>query len=166
MGFTGSFFVARSARPLVELPAVVAADGEPYAWWRDGEWQMLQVWPMGDPGDSIVRDTGAPVLAAHVMDGDFAAVEARSPGGMSWKCALRPQSAREYDFPEEWIGDPREVAEVAAAWAREAGRKPDPEAVVGVLTSDTWPAEGLVPTLLCALGFEFTEKIYLAEAGE
>lgn len=166
MGFTGSFFVARSGLPLLELPAVVVAGGDPYAWWRDGEWQMLQVWPMGDPGNSIVEDTGAPVLAAHVVDGDFAAVEAASPSGLSWKCALRPEAARGYDFPEEWIGDPREVTELAAAWAREAGRQPDPEAVFAALVAEAGPAEALVPTLLCALGFGFTEEICLAEAGE
>ncbi|RKE16812.1 hypothetical protein BX266_0050 [Streptomyces sp. TLI_171] len=127
---------------------------------------MLQVWPGGDPGNSIVEDTGAPVLAAHVMDGDFAAVQAASPGGLSWRCALSPEMAREYEFPEEWIGDPREVAEVAVAWAMEAGCQPDPDAVLAALVSEAKPADALVPVLMCALGFGFTEEIYLAEAGE
>ncbi len=162
MGFTGSFFVARSGRPLLELPTVVAVGSDPYAWWRDGQWQMLQVWPMGDPGSSIMEDTGAPVLAAHVVDGDFAAVEAASSAGPGWRCALRPDAAREYGLPEERIGDPRDVAELAAAWAKEAGRRPDAQALFATLATETGPADTLVPTLLRALGFGFTEKTYPA----
>jgi hypothetical protein len=132
-------------------------------WWaRDGEWQILQVCPTGDPDSSIVGETSAPVLVSHVVDSDFVAVQAASPGGLSWQCALSAQMARDYGFPDEWIGGPEEVGERAAAWAREAGLQPDPVALRAALVAECDPlAEDLVFALVHALGFRFREGVAL-----
>ncbi|WP_329117776.1 hypothetical protein [Streptomyces sp. NBC_01465] len=74
-------------------------------WWaRDGGWQIVETDLMEDPDSSIVDETAAPVMVCHVVDSDFVTVQAHSPGGVSWQCALSPVMARDYEFPEEWIG--------------------------------------------------------------
>ncbi|MFI1169972.1 hypothetical protein [Streptomyces melanogenes] len=114
---------------------------------------------------SLVDETGAPVLVVHVVDSDFATVDAESPQGLSWHCALSPEMARDYDLPEEWIGDPVEVGERAEAWAREAGLQPDPVALRNALVAECDPlAEDLVSALVHALGFRFRGEVDLEPA--
>ncbi|MEU7296978.1 hypothetical protein AB0A76_27875 [Streptomyces exfoliatus] len=132
------------------------ADCVPLRWAREGEWQVLQVYPIADPDPSIVRETGASVLVSHVVDSDFATVQAASTDGRSWQGALSPEMARSYGLPGEWIGDAAGVAERAAAWAREAGLRPDAVALRAALVAECDPlAEDLVLALLHALGFRF-----------
>ncbi|MQS16151.1 hypothetical protein F7Q99_38745 [Streptomyces kaniharaensis] len=156
MGFSGSFVVARAEQPVTELAAVQALAAT--SWWsaRDGAWQILQLSPGVAPHDSIATETGAPALVMYVHDSDVVSVEAASPGGLTWHCALSPEMARDYDVPEEWIGDPDEVTRQAVAWAEAAGLQPDPVAVRTTLEAECDPlAEGLVLDLVHALGFRF-----------
>lgn len=156
MGFTGSFIVARTGQPVTELWAMQAADCLPLWWARDGAWQILKASPGGDPDGSIIAETGAPVLVVHVLDSDFATVQAASPSGPTWQSVLSSKMARDYGFPEQWIGDPDSVTSQAVAWAEEAGLQPDPAAVRAVLVAECDPfAEDLVFALTNALGFWF-----------
>ncbi|MFE7595743.1 hypothetical protein [Streptomyces sp. NPDC057494] len=156
MGFSGSFIVARVNRPLTELAAMRVSDCTPLWWARDGRWQILQACPVTDPDPSIIDETRAAVLVAHVVDSDFVTVQAASPDGLSWQCALSPEMARDYGLPGEWIGDPVEVGERAEAWARGAGLQPDPLALRAALVAECDPlAEKLVFALVHALGFRF-----------
>ncbi|MFD3530040.1 hypothetical protein [Streptomyces sp. NPDC058664] len=162
MGFSGAFIVARAGRPLTELAAMRGADCTPCWWARDGEWQIPQVCPTADPDPSIIEETRASVLVSHVVDSDFAAVHAASPDGLSWRCALSPEMARDYGLPGEWIGDAADVGERAAAWARGAGLQPDPVALGAALVAECDPqAEDLVFALVHALGFRFRDGIDL-----
>ena len=159
MGFSGSFIIARSDRPLMELASLQASGIKPVRCARDGQWQILEASPGGDPDPSIVAETGAPVLVAHVVFSDFAAVEAHGPSGVSWRCAMPAVVAREYEFPEEWIGVPADVTRQAVRWAGEAGQRPDPPAVRAVLSvAEHGEAEGLVHDLAHALGFQFRDE--------
>ncbi|MFD8975663.1 MULTISPECIES: hypothetical protein [unclassified Streptomyces] len=165
MGFSGSFIVARAGRPLTELAAMRASGCMPLWWARDGEWQILQACPVADPDPSIIDETRAPVLVAHVVDSDFVTVQAASPDGLSWQCALSPEMARDYGLPGEWIGVSVEVGERAAAWARGAGLRPDPVALRAALVAECDPlAEDLVFALVHALGFRFLDGVGLEPA--
>lgn len=136
------------------------SDYVPLWWARDGEWQILQAYPIADPDPSIIGETRASVLVSHVVDSDFATVQAASPDGLSWQCALSAEMARDYGFPGEWIGDSGEVGERAAAWARGAGLQPDPVALGAALVAECDPlAEDLVFALVHALGFQFRDGV-------
>ncbi|MGG7570250.1 hypothetical protein [Streptomyces sirii] len=157
MGFFGSFVIARSDRPLTELPAMSEAGGDMCWSARDGEWQMVQLHGGGRPADSIVQETQAPVLVAHVFDSDVVAVEAAGPQGQRWECVLSPQTARDsYGAPDEIVERNAMAVGPAVAWAREAGCEPDADAVASVLAAEADPlAEDLVTELMRALGFRF-----------
>ncbi|GEB62064.1 hypothetical protein GCM10017674_71820 [Streptomyces gardneri] len=162
MGFSGSFIVARAVRPLTKLAAMRASDCVPLWWARDGAWQILQACPIADPDPSIISETSGSVLVCHVVDSDFVTVQAASPDGLSWQCALSPEMARECGLPGEWIGDPAGVGERAAAWARGAGLRPDPVALRAALVAECDPlAEDLVFALVHALGFRFRDGVAL-----
>ncbi|MEV0091943.1 hypothetical protein [Streptomyces sp. NPDC050738] len=165
MGSSATYIVARAARPLTNLAAMQTSGCMPEWWARDGNWQILRAEPGGDPESSIVSETGAPVLTAHVLDSDFVMVEAASPNGLSWRCALSPVMARDYDIPEEWIGDPDDVARQAELWALEAGLQPDLPELRATLVAECDPlAEELVFRLTHALGFRFDGGMPLPEA--
>ncbi|WP_158715048.1 hypothetical protein [Kitasatospora phosalacinea] len=158
IGFTGFFLLARSERPATELTVVRAVGATTDALWRAGnsDWQLLQGCSTEDPDLAATAATGAPALIASVFDSDVGWVRAGSPEGRAWECFLSPVMAREYGIPEEEFGDPDEIAGRAAAWAREAGMRPDPEAVRAVLVAKGDPfAEDLVFDLVQALGFVF-----------
>ncbi|MFF5639525.1 hypothetical protein [Streptomyces sp. NPDC012825] len=162
MGFSGSFIVARAGRPLTELAAIRASDCVPLWLARDGEWQILQACPITDPEPSIIGETRASVLVCHVVDSDFATVQAASPDDLSWQCALSPEMARDCGLPGEWIGDSVKVSERAAAWARGAGFQPDLVALRAALVTECDPlAEDLVFALVHALGFRFRNAVHL-----
>jgi hypothetical protein len=93
MGFFGSFVVARCDGPLAELPAMRQAGGDLSWSAQDGAWQILQLHGGGRPAGSIVQDTQAPVLVAHVFDSDVVTVEATSPQGPGWTARRRIDSA-------------------------------------------------------------------------
>ncbi|MEV6246057.1 hypothetical protein AB0M38_07610 [Streptomyces sp. NPDC051742] len=148
--------MARAGRPLTESVAMGGADCVPLGWACEGGWQALRLYPLADPDPSIVRETGGSVLVSHVVDSGFATVQAAGADGRSWQCALSPEMARDHGLPAEWIGDAAEVAGRAAAWAREAGLRPDPVALRAALVAECDPlAEDLVLALLHALGFRF-----------
>ncbi|WP_406865091.1 hypothetical protein ABZO31_33470 [Streptomyces sp. HUAS MG47] len=156
MGFSGSFIVARAGHALAELGALRALDCESLWWGQDGAWQILQVCPVADPDPSIIRETGAFLLVAHVVDSDFATVQGAGPDGLSWQCVLSPEMARDYGVPGDWIGDSAEVGERAVAWAQRAGLQPDSGALAAALAAECDPlAEDLVFALVHALGFRF-----------
>ncbi|MEU1863496.1 hypothetical protein [Streptomyces gardneri] len=162
MGFSGPFIVARAVRPLTKLAAMRASDCVPLWWARDGAWQILQACPIADPDPSIISETSGSVLVCHVVDSDFVTVQAASPDGLSWQCALSPEMARDCGLPGEWIGDPAGVGERAAAWARGAGLRPDPVALRAALVAECDPlAEDLVFALVHALGFRFRDGVAL-----
>lgn len=97
MGFWGTFVVARSGRPLVELDGLKAA-ADRVAWqWTGGDgWQVVQVHrgPKGYaqrlPADwerllvAVMQQTGHPVLAAVVLDSDGAQLIGYSPKAGRW----------------------------------------------------------------------------------
>ena len=156
--------MARSDRSVAELAALQAVDALPL--WRatDGKWQILQAGMSEDPDGSITAETGAPALVVHVVDSDFAVVLADSPGNLTWQCTLSPKTARAYDLPERWIGEPDDVTPRAVAWAEEAGLQPDPAAVRTALVAECDPfAEDLVFDLAMALGFRFAAGENLME---
>lgn len=142
---------------MAELPAMRQAGGDLSWSAQDGAWQIVQLHGGGRPADSIVQETQAPVLVAHVFDSDVAAVEAAGPKGQRWECVLSPQMARDsYGAPEQLLKRNEEAAPLAADWAREAGREPDIDAVAAVLAAEADPfAEDLVRELMSALGFRF-----------
>ncbi|MFE2867126.1 hypothetical protein [Embleya sp. NPDC059259] len=156
VGFSGTFIVARADRPLTDLASMQGSGCVPEWWARDGAWQILQASLGGDPRSSIVSETQAPVLVAHVLHSDFVTVQAAGPSGLFWQCALSPVMARDYGFPEKWIGDADTVFRQACLWAREAGLRPDPSALRAALVAEGDPlAEALVFDLTQALGFRF-----------
>lgn len=156
MGFSGSFILTRAERPITELPAVQAVDSTPEWSARDGAWQILQLSPAVDVDDSLLAGTGAPALFLHVHDSDFAFVQAVDSDGPSWHCAFPREIARDYQVPEQWIGDPDEVTRRSVAWAEAAGFRPDPVAVRATLGAPNEPcAEDAALNLVHALGFRF-----------
>lgn len=157
-GVLGVFHRGASRSAADELAAIRAADCVPLWSARDGEWQILQACPIADPAPSIIGETRASVLVCHVVDSDFATVQATSPDGLSWQCALSPETARDHGLPGEWVGDSVEVGEQAAAWARGAGLQPAPVALRAALVAECDPlAEDLVFALVHAIGFRFRD---------
>jgi hypothetical protein len=157
VGYSGTFIVARADRSLTDSAAMQGVGCVPVWWARDGAWQILQAPLEGDPQSSIVGETGAPVLVAHVLDSDFVTVQAAGPSGLFWQCALSPVMARDYGLPEQWIGDPDDVSRQAGIWAREAGLRPDLSALRAAPVAEGDPlAEDLVFDLTHALGSDST----------
>ncbi|PZF97166.1 hypothetical protein C1I93_12610 [Micromonospora endophytica] len=143
--------VARSDRPLSELPAVrgVAALEESVlrAGWRSAKLD-------GDPDGvlpALVADTGAPVLTAYVLDSDLADVQALTPGGLSWRAYLHEETALEYGAPSPPY--PRdEVLQRATAWAVEADLTATATALEAALDNQNVFVEDTFAELLDALG--------------
>ncbi|WP_406280911.1 hypothetical protein [Embleya sp. NBC_00896] len=159
MGSFGVYVVARSAWPLLELPAVQQAGGEPEWSARDGDWQVLLLSAGLDPGPSLMADTDAPVLTADVVYGHFAMIDAQSPrGGDVWHCALAPRAARSYALDAELGPPPEWVLPRAVGWAREAGLDPDETALDTTLRAEGRP-DDLLRAFLDALGFRFVSDV-------
>jgi len=155
MGGFGVYVVARSPWPLLDLPAVRQAGGEPEWAARDGDWQVLLLAAGLDPGPSLMADTEAPVLTADIVDGHFAMIDAQSPrGGGVWHCTLSPATARKYAVSPELGPPPEQVVPHAVAWAREAGVNPDEGALRAVLRVEA-PPDDLFRAFLATLGFRF-----------
>jgi hypothetical protein len=157
MGSFGVYVVARSAWPLLELPAVQQAGGELEWSARDGDWQILLLSCGLDPGPSLMADTGAPVLTADIVSGHFAMIDAQSPrGGDIWHCALAPRAARSYALAPDLGPPPEDVLPHALGWAGEAGIVPDASALDAILRSEGAP-DDLLRAFLAALGFRFVD---------
>jgi hypothetical protein len=159
MGYWGYFVVGRSERPLGELDALAGAEGLSLRAEASGGWQVWE-YPSGE-GDvgsmnSLARETGAPALFGYVMDSDCVVVEAAGPESGAWTTCLARAAMAEYVGAdkegltlEDYFLEPRDAAERAVAWAEEAGRAVEAEAVVEVLTADPDPlAENLFFRLL------------------
>jgi hypothetical protein len=155
MGFTGLFVLARSVRPLAELPEVRAAGGEAVWTATEGDWQLVQILKGEDVDAGLAVATGGPVLVAHVIDSDWVVVEAHGP---VWQCVLARESASDYGVPDEQLDfDVEDVVIQAQSWAVACGRQPDRAALLAVLEDESAVEAGdLVIDLTTALGFHLT----------
>ena len=183
MGFWGTFVVHRHEQLLWELlPGVEKLDdAELCAEQASGGWQLTRVFAMPHalPRSFLedVRDlTGAPVLAAAVLDSDAASVRALAPGSSGWQTWLNREKAVEYvaeahrfDGNDEQSveaarrhilaeTEPGTRAAAAVAWAVEAGWEPSSVADVSqvLVREETFVEDGFF-TLLERLGFDAEE---------
>lgn len=151
MGYSGHIVVIRSLRPSGEFTALNGVEVLHERGYRDG-WRWVQL--DGDlPGtlQTLVSETGAPALAAYIVDSDLADVHALTPRGVSWHTYLHQEMASSYAAPPlEQSAD--EVARQALAWADEAGLTADPDDVVNALAAKNVFAEESLEVLLGALG--------------
>jgi hypothetical protein len=145
MGYTGRVVLARGDG--------WAGDADELS--RDrfsGGWRAIAF--DGDPRlplQALADRTGAPVLAAFIMDSDCADVTAASPAGRSWHAYLHEHTALEYGAPElDDTTDDRVGA--ATAWAIEAGLTPDREAIAEALAGHDTFVENTLAGLFAALG--------------
>jgi hypothetical protein len=178
MGFRGTFVIHRGEQPLREwLPGDIGDDGG-----RDHEgWRVTRV----DAGLEDLpagfltglRDrTGAPVLAADVLDSSAALVEGVGVRTPAWRVWLKPDSAMGYLMPPVTSPDPDLEGEVTAArarlvagavaapaaiaWASEAGWEPgSPDRVVAALEDDDVFVEDVFFELLEVLGLPPGEEV-------
>jgi hypothetical protein len=133
-------------------------------------WQILVSRPTNDPDletgtEVLAAETGAPVLAAFVCDGDCAELNLRVPGGASSVLHLsrsadeRASGACSFEHSSASITKSAdEVTATLASWAQAAGLDADPRRLRPVVTYDLerdgWRyANELVFDLLPALGF-------------
>ncbi|MFI9305262.1 hypothetical protein [Streptomyces triculaminicus] len=166
MGFWGYLLLGRGGdRALAECP-VLAASREHLipAGTFAGGWQLWRHPGPPEPAgvDALVRaladETGAPALAAYVMESDCAVVGGAHPGGASWSACLgRTPLARYMADTElgldELFPTPEAAAADCAAWAAEAGHAADAAELAGVLAADPDPlVENLFHELLARLG--------------
>lgn len=116
MGYWGTYIVARSSRPIMELNAL-RASAEQLAWRgvaSDG-WQVAQIHrgPEGWESTSlpaewehllvaVMEQTGHPVLAAVVMASDGAQLIGFSPKAGRWGGWLELDSIIGHIIPEAW----------------------------------------------------------------
>jgi hypothetical protein len=167
MGFSGDFVLARSDRPLTELPPFAtgasgrAGEGDCFHPCADraGGWRTLQIhrglatddlpgWLRG-----LVAVTGAPALLARVVDSDMCQVWGVAPSGASWTSFLDPVQAAEYDIPVPGPDEVRGNAGRIAGWAAEAGFTADRAALLSALTRRSDPfVEDLFFELVDACG--------------
>ncbi|MEV0279976.1 hypothetical protein AB0I22_26785 [Streptomyces sp. NPDC050610] len=167
MGFWGYFVIGRSERGLVECAVFDESRDhlELTDTFADG-WQLWQHPPEPELGDidSLVRgltkETGAPALAAYVLDSECAVVAAASPSGGSWSACLgRATMARYMEQSEMDIGElfltPRDAASQGVAWAAAAGHIANAGALARVMAAEPEPfVENLFYDLLAELGIE------------
>jgi hypothetical protein len=137
MGFWGYVAAARTPDPAalgVAIGAVLSDDD------LGGGWRLFQAEGKGDPGRlarSIAERTGAPALAAFVLDSDCAILAAATGPGEARQIAVNPQLLEDYGPPEdEELLDGAEAVAALVAWAEAAGFEPDPDAVAAALDAD------------------------------
>jgi len=164
MGYWGTFVVARTAGPVAELPGLADRGHDVEDEWVGGGWRVATFDMLDDDEqNALVRDlavrTGAPVLAADVLDSDHAALRGAVPGGEPWRLALRPDGMREYlafHDPDGGALFPMTATDALAAvlaWSRAAGLDPDEPAVAATLVEEEAVfVEELLFTLLEQLG--------------
>jgi hypothetical protein len=183
LGFWGTFVVHRHEQLLWELLPDVEGleDAELCAEQSSGGWQLTRVFAMPHalPRSFLedVRDlTGAPVLAAAVLDSDAASVRALAPGSSGWQTWLNREKAVEYvaeahrsDGSQEQRveaarrhilaeTEPGAQAVAAVGWAAEAGWEPSTVAEVSqLLVREETFVEDVFFALLERLGFDAKE---------
>ncbi|MEU4208562.1 hypothetical protein AB0F13_00935 [Streptomyces sp. NPDC026206] len=107
---------------------------------------------------ALACETGAPALAAYVMESDCAIVAGAHPGGASWSACLGRTPLAQYMADtglglDELFPTPREAAAHCAAWAAAAGHTADAAELAQVLAADPEPlVEDLFEELLARLG--------------
>ncbi|HEX6349025.1 MAG TPA: hypothetical protein VF160_06500 [Candidatus Dormibacteraeota bacterium] len=157
MGYWGHLVVARSTRPLSVLREVTAfgtpQDERPI----DHDWRLLRV-----AGSSpslraavapLVAATGAPVLAAYVLDSDCAVVEGQTHIGMRWTGVLNRQiAARDYQAPVDDYDSPERAVLGAQEWSRQARLTPSEDLLRQAFTEERDSAEEIFDLLLAGLG--------------
>jgi hypothetical protein len=169
MGFWGYFIVARSEHSLADLGAISALcsrdgsdrAGEVWGRWSDGSWQFLQV-HRGDPSavewlaGRLSAETDAPALAIYVLDSDCGVIVAASPRSGGWRGYLAPDIAiAGYGMPPS-DASVEQIAEAAAGWAAEAGRRAAAaDAIAAAMAESPGPFGEGVDELMSALGFHF-----------
>ncbi|MBH1935911.1 hypothetical protein I5Q34_16815 [Streptomyces sp. AV19] len=114
--------------------------------------------------DALVRaladETGAPALAAYVMESDCAVVSGAGPGGAPWSACLGRRALAGYMADtglalDELFPDPRAAAAHCSDWAAAAGHTADPAELAAVLAAEAAPSvEDLFEDLLARLGIE------------
>ncbi|AEV84985.1 hypothetical protein ACWT_3961 [Actinoplanes sp. SE50] len=153
MGFFGTVMLIRADVDLETLPAVVALGGTlDAAWTGEHGWRFARVYdgksflPAGVR--AVAEQTGAPFLAAYVVDSDFAIVQCAAPSLPEIQFVLNPACAADYDYPV----DPA-VQEAAVRYLLDfAGGRGDAARIRAVVEDDLTFAEEAVPRLAAALG--------------
>lgn len=152
MGYWGYLVVARSERPLAELGALAGVLGLKPRVSAGGGWQVWES-PGGD-GDigsmnALAQETGAPALFGYVMDSDCVVVEAAGPESGGWSaCLARAAMAgylgadKEGLTLEDYFLEPRDAADRAVAWAKEAGCSVTAGPLLDVLTAELAESPG------------------------
>jgi hypothetical protein len=180
MGYWGYYVVARSERPLKELDALAGARGMTLRTAAAEGWQVWACprgaggvagdggdggggggdGDVGDVGDmnTLARETGSPALFGYVMDSDCVVVEAAAPESGAWTTCLARTAMADYLGDggqgltvDDYFLEPRDAAERAVAWAAEAGRAAEEEALADVLASEPGPVDPLAENILFRL---------------
>jgi hypothetical protein len=94
---------------------------------------------------ALATGTGAPAVAAYVLDSDCAVVRAATPDGARWSAVLNPERAEEYGAP---AASPEDVLARAVTWARAAHLDHDHDLVRRAVTSEATFAEDQFLALL------------------
>ncbi|GAB2624922.1 hypothetical protein Aab01nite_18850 [Paractinoplanes abujensis] len=147
MGFSGRILVARISEPYQGGDVAVLWEDERAHGWR---WVQLD----GDvPGalEEVVAASGAPAIAAYVLDSDVADVEALTPSGRRFHTYLHPRTAAQFGAPA-LSQSPDEVLAAALGWSAEAGLVAEPAAVRAALEAHSVQAEDTLAGLIEALG--------------
>lgn len=175
MGFWGHIVAVRSTRPAAELP--VLRNNPAWASSGDGDYDIRHVaeggWQIIDvhsdealPLDALADDSGAPVLAAYVLDSDGVNLTGFGPASGLWEGWIGPEGSSCYAIDDPYAADDAafdaaeariraelpERARQAVAWAEEAGLTPDPDAVLAAMQGHETFAEDLFVSVLAALG--------------
>lgn len=157
MGYWGHLVVARSPRPLSVLREVTAF-GTPHEEKLIGrDWRLLRV--AGSTPDlrtavaALVGATGAPVLAAYVLDSDCAVVEGQTDIGMRWTGVLnRGIAVRDYQAPVGDYDSPERAVLGAQEWSRQGRLTSSEDLLRQAFTEERDSAEELFDLLLAGLG--------------
>lgn len=175
MGFWGHIVAVRSTRPAAELP--VLRNNPAWASGGDGDYDIRHVaeggWQIVDvhshealPLDALAHDSGAPVLAAYILDSDGANLTGFGPASGLWEGWIGPGGSSCYAIDDPYAADEAafdaaeariraelpERARQAVAWAEEAGLTPAPDAVLAAMQGHETFAEDLFFSVLAALG--------------
>ncbi|MEU1312818.1 hypothetical protein ABZ419_28540 [Streptomyces cinnamoneus] len=166
MGFWGYLLLGRGgdgALAECPVPAVRHEHLRPAGTFAGG-WRLWEHPGPPEPAgvDALVRAladrTGAPALAAYVMDSHCAVLGGAEPGGTCWSACLGRTPLAHYMADtglglDELFPSPRAAAAQCAAWAAAAGHAADADELAGVLAADPEPlVEDLFHELLARLG--------------
>ncbi|WP_030439658.1 hypothetical protein [Actinoplanes subtropicus] len=94
---------------------------------------------------ALAAGTGAPAIAAYVLDSDCAIVRAATPDGARWSAVLNPERAEEYGAPGS---SPDAVLAQAVTWARAAQLDHDDDLIRRAVTTEATFAEDQFLALL------------------